>query len=151
MDFEIRSNEFRQALERATREGLRRAAVFAVAECQAALSTVNPGQRQRYKTKLTKGGNRATHTVYGTPSTPGEPPRQRTGWGKGHVGFQELVLEDGSPAVRVGVPNAAIYLGYHEAGISYAHAGKQQRPWLVSTIEKYREVLARLFTAGGGA
>jgi len=147
MEFTSNLEEFGRNMERATKLGLVRAAEFIVPELQTALSTVNAGQRTKYKFKKTKSGRAATHSVYGSPSKAGEAPRQRTGWGKGHVGMQEAGTPE-EPAVRVGVPQSAIYLGYHEAGINYSQVGRQQRPWLVTTIEKYKAVLARLFATG---
>lgn len=124
------------------RNGLRGMAMELVTECQATLSVVNPGASVKYSRPSKSGAK--THSVYGTPSQPGEAPRQRTGWGKGHVGFQVGEDQNG-PWVRVGVPEAAIYLGYHEAGIHYANAGLQQRPWLMPTFQTYQAVLQRIF------
>jgi hypothetical protein len=137
--------EFERALAQATENGLRRAAIFTVSQCKAALSVVNPGRSVKYKRPSKSGAK--SHTVYGTPSSPEEPPRQRTGHGKGMVSYEEL-REGSDFAVRVGVPKEAIYLGYHEVGIKYRNKGTQRRPWLVATVEKYAAVLAQLFTSG---
>lgn len=143
---EIRGNLTQQLdarMKLVARAALERVAAFLVPQLIEVLSVVNPGQRTAYKTKRTASGRRATHTVYGTPSQPGEPPRQRTGWGKGHVGYQ--IREDARGLVlRVGVPGSAIYLGYHEAGISYRVVGKQQRPWLAVTAKRYKDVIDAL-------
>jgi len=142
MEFQL-SGDFNEMFRRATKIGLLRAAEFLVGELRNVLSTVNPGKSVKYSRPSKSGAK--SHSVYGSPSVPGEAPRQRTGWGKGHVGFE---ASDDGMSVRIGVPEAAIYLAYHEAGINYRIVGKQQRPWLVDTVEKYLPVLERLFMTG---
>ena len=141
---EFRAGDFATALKESSANGLLKAAIFTANECKAALSVVNPGTRTKYKFKKTKSGRAATHSVYGTPSKPGESPRQRTGTGKGRVAY-EFNDDPNNPSVRVGVPASVLYMAMHEAGIHYKQAGLQQRPWLVRTVMKHLATLAQLF------
>jgi hypothetical protein len=145
MKFESHIPELEQALQRASETGMMAMATYLVPELQQVLSVVNPGKSVKYKRPSKSGAK--SHTVYGKPSAPGEPPRQRTGTGKGMVSF-EVKTEGDTVTLRVGVPESAVYLGYHEAGINYGRTGEQRRPWLAITVEKHVAALAQLFASG---
>lgn len=82
-------------------------------------------------------------TVYPFPAPPGQPPRKRTGFGQSNVVWESNENER-SPAVRIGVRENAIYLYYHEVGIRGV-----KRPWLVPTLMRHKEMIARLACTGG--
>lgn len=109
-----RGEQFKAIVRRATSNGLRRTAVVFHSDCRRAVNLSN--QRGR------------------APSTEGQPPRKRTGFGQ-----QNIVWEHNDnakqPAVRVGVTKNARYMFALELGtkphiIRPKHAKILRIPWL---------------------
>ena len=137
-------NEFNRKLWRATASGLKRAAVFHHTKCRQAVSRPNTGTRMR-RTRATAGGKKGSgYTVYADPSRPGEPPKLRTGTGRGEIVW-EYNGESKNPAVRIGVTKKGIYMMYLELGTRRI----KPRPWLLETLKKHWAMIARLAAAGG--
>lgn len=125
------------AVEARAREGIARATVFLHQKTLEVLNTSNPGERRKHRTRKTKSGRAASHTVYASPSQPGEAPRKRTGWLQRNVKY-ELDL----PAFtgRVGVGVNAKYGAYLELGTRRM----RPRPWLFATLVRHLPQLRAL-------
>lgn len=124
--------------------GLKRAGAFYHAKCRQAVSQVNTGTR-RTRQRATAAGRRGSqYTTYDRSSRPGEPPRLRTGTGRGEI-IWEYNGNDRKPAVRVGVTKKGIYMAYLDLGTRRI----APRPWLRATLDRHRAVIARLAATGG--
>jgi hypothetical protein len=122
-------------------EGLTRAVVTFHAELLRVLSVPNAGRRVTRTRNTAAGPKGSQYTIYPNPSRPGEPPRLRTGWLRGHVRFE---LDRGAGKGRVGVDLAALYGVFLELG---TRRGLDPRPWLLATLTRMLPVLRQL--AGG--
>jgi hypothetical protein len=132
----------RQVVLDAGWDGLRRAVVFFWNTLINVLNVSNPGERVKRKRNTKAGVKGSTYTIYPHPSRPGEPPRARTAWLKGHVQYE---LEKETLSARVGVGLAARYGLYLELGTRKMAA----RPWLFSTLKKILPQLQILAGSGG--
>lgn len=121
----LNDRELIQALEKATADGLAVATEHYRDQLKIAVNKPNTG---------TPGRGR---TIYNNSSKPGEPPRKRTGRGQRGI-VREINRK--KIAARVGVTRNAIYMFYLEMGTSRV----ARRPWLMSTLNKHRNTMARL-------
>jgi len=126
----IHDKQLKKKLRNATSSGLQRATVFLHSKCREATNKPNSGVRRNGR------------TVYPSPSSPGEPPRKRTGWGQRHIVWE---FDKKRIAGRVGIMKAGIYMIYLELGTR--HIAK--RPWLVETLNKHKRMIGLLATTGG--
>lgn len=129
------------ALEQDVWEALQRGVVFLWQQVQEALNVPNTGVRRKHRTRKTKSGRAATHTVYPHPSRPGEPPRKRTGWLQRNVNYE---LDRKRLAGRIGIATNAKYGAFLELGTRRM----QPRPFLLSTIRANMDA-ARAIMRGG--
>lgn len=76
------------------------------------------------------------------PSSPGEYPRKRTGFGQAGIVYEPTTVAGVAQGmrVRVGYLRNAFYLGY--LGV------KRKRKWLVDTVKSIRATLATVATGG---
>jgi len=139
-----KGREFNRKLSRATAAGLKRAAAFYHAKCRKAVSEPNTGTRRTRKRTTVAGKKGSTYTTYDNPSARGQPPRLRTGTGRGEIVW-EYNGNDRRPAVRIGVTKKGIYMAYLDLGTRRI----APRPWLRATLERFRAVIARLAATGG--
>jgi hypothetical protein len=127
----INDQQFNQALKGATAEGLIRAGLYLHNRCRLAVNKSNPRNSETGQ--------------YDDPSSPGSPPKSRTGFGRDNVVF-EFNDDTERPAVRVGVRQNAIYMYFLEIGVSpfvIKPSGDWLRiPWS-GEIEKENRVLTR--------
>lgn len=136
---------FMQQLQSATAEGLQAATTLLHTKCQLALNKSAGPRRVKVKRPV-PGGNRRSRTVYSSPSSPGEPPRKRTGWLQRNTVQEFDAQAKGGPAGRVGVSRNAMYGLYLELGTRRI----APRPWLVRTLMENRAILGRLAVSSGG-
>ena len=123
-------------------DGLRRAVIFFWNTLINVLNVSNPGERRRRKRNTRAGAKGSTYTIYPHPSRPGEPPRARTGWLKGHIQYE---FDRATMSARVGVGLAAKYGLYLEFGTRKM----APRPWLFATLRKVLPQLKALAERGG--
>lgn len=90
-----------------------------------------------YHTLLLAAINVANPRPYKAPSSPGEPPRKRTGWLQAHVLYE---LDEESHSGRVGVAKNALYGIFLESGTKLMRA----RPWLLATLKANWDKIAAL-------
>lgn len=133
--------ELQKALRTATAKGIAMAGVYLQAQCKLAVNRPNTVSRKTRTRTTRRGAKGSSYTVYLNPSKPGEPPKVRTGHGRDNIVHEH---DARIPASRVGVRKNALYMIYHELGIRGA-----KRPWLVATLVRVKNVLARLAAVGG--
>lgn len=129
-------------LKNATAQGIQRATVFLHTKCREAVNVPNSSEKRERKRSTSKGRKGSSYTVYPNPSSPGEPPRKRTGWGQRHVMW---TFDKDKIIGRVGVATNAIYMIYLELGTRFI----SPRPWLVATLKKNLRMLGLLASTGG--
>jgi len=113
---------------------LRQGTLFFLNKVQDALNVPNTGET-RVRTRTTSRGPKgSTYTVYPNPSRPGEPPRKVTGTLAGNV---DAEFDRETLRARVGITKTAWYGGFLELF--------RDRPWLMGTINKFREQIAAYF------
>lgn len=107
-------------------------------------STFNKGvpkRRTRDTSKTPSGGKKGSqYTIYPHSSKPGEPVRQRTGFGQDNI---VIGLDRAAMKGRVGYVKNARYMMFHELGIRY-RGGMQKRPLLVPAIVRSRGKLSKI-------
>ena len=143
-NFQFHGDEFKRQLRNATAMGLKRAVVFYHARCRQAVNVPNTGTRRKRQRSTAGGKKGSQYTTYDNPSKPGEPPRKRTSYGQSQICW-EYNDNKRDPAVRVGVKKAGLYMAFLELGTDKTAA----RPWLLATLNKYWNVIAKLAATGG--
>jgi hypothetical protein len=140
----FRGKEFTRRLQNATATGLKRAGVFYHGKCRQEVSTPNTGTRRK-RTRATDGGRAGSqYTTYDDSSSPGDPPKLRTGTGRSHI-VHEFNGDQSNPAVRVGVEQKGLYMAFLDLGTSRV----EPRPWLFATLQKHWGAIAALAATGG--
>jgi len=133
----VRDKEFINALRNATGDGIARATTYCHGQAKRLVNKPNPGRRVKVK-RQTKGGNKASRTVYDSPSQPGEPPRKRTGFGQQNIIMQ---VDRKKMVGRYGIRKNAKYMFWLEVGTRTIQA----RPWMVRALtDNVRKVAAFL-------
>lgn len=151
MDIKIenRIEEFNRQLQRATAEGIKRAAIFLWAESRKAVAKPNTGKTKiRTRDTTAKGGGPpgSQYTVYENPSAPGEPPHLITGTGLSNIVW-ETNDSDEDPRARVGVKEGGLHMAYLELGTKRI----APRPWLGmdGMLGQHWAEIAKLAATGG--
>jgi len=134
----VNDKQLNAALENATADGMAMATQYYHSELKRAVNRPNTGTRVKVK-RQTAGGNKTSRTIYNNPSNPGEAPRKRTGFGQRGI-VREIDRQ--KIMARVGVTKNAIYMYYLELGTKHI----ARRPWLMATLKKKKQVMAKLFT-----
>lgn len=111
-------------------DDLRRAVIYYYTKLEEALNVPNTGIRVKRKRNTSAGAKGSTYTIYPNPSSPGEPPRKRTGWGAKHVTYE---FDQNSLTARVGLIANAAYMLFQELGTKKM----RERGWLLRTLNKY--------------
>lgn len=155
MTIEIHFNDvaFKQQLMKATAEGLQLAGTFLAAQCKIAVNKPNPHHHVATlspQASARRGGQK-TAKVYKNMHNQyaGKPPFTRTGHGRDSI-VSAYNNNPFMPIVRVGVRQNAVYMAYLELGTK--RKGKQvimPRPWLIATLMKHKETIARLALSKG--
>ena len=138
------TGEFINRLRGACLEGLKRAAIFAHAECRKAVAeSAGPVAKKRQRSTVA-GEKGSQYTEYTRPSVAGEAPHKRTGIGGSNIVFE---TNDNlrAPAARVGVARAGIHMIYLELGTEHI----APRPWLLKTIMDNWRMIGQLAAIGG--
>lgn len=127
----VNDKELNRALSNATAEGLAQATQYYHSQLKIVVNKPNTGTR-------VKGRNGKQRTIYNNSSKPGEAPHKRTGFGQRGIVRE---IDRKSLIARVGVTANAIYMYFLELGTKHI----ARRPWLMATLKKRKQIIARLF------
>lgn len=126
----------KRALKHASGNGIHAAAVKLRDECQTVVAQPNTGVSVTRTRDTARGKKGSTYTIYPHPSSPGEPPKLRSGAGQRNIFAERL----GSDAAKVGSRANGIHMFYLEMGTTHV----ARRPWLVATLLAKQEELAKV-------
>ena len=136
--------------------GVKAATMVLYTASRKAASVPNTGKASGGGRKRGEGGRfikgQKRRTRYLNSSKPGEPPRRRTGFGQKNIvcGWIKTPVVEG----RVGYTRNARYMLFHELGINYRRAGRQQRPTIVPSFQtnlaNMRSAFQQFSKMGGG-
>lgn len=126
-------------LERSAAEGVQRAGSLLMT--RARLLASRPAKRIRHKrTRRTTAGARGSQYTEFIGSSPGQPPKLRTGFGRRNIlmeFFRNKLI------ARIGPAANADYMAYLELGT----ANIRPRPWLKPAIQQSRAAIQALLVA----